>query len=86
MHIAPEWVAFCEQIVGALTRVAGVLLTLGMAWNALHVIVDYATGSSRSVAQVMFNMLGLVLGFLMVALAPSIVSAIAGILIQPIFK
>jgi len=70
-----EWVQFANSVMTVLLRVAAVLLVIGLAWNFTHIIIDIAVGGQpRALAMVLFNVLGLIGGFLLVALAPTIVN------------
>lgn len=66
---------FANSVMTVLLRVAAVLLVIGLAWNFTHIIIDIAVGGQpRALAMVLFNILGLIGGFLLVALAPTIVN------------
>lgn len=69
------WMQFSNNVMTVLLHIAVVLLMVGLAWNFTHILIDIAIGGQpRTMAMVLFNVLGLIGGFLLVALAPNIVN------------
>jgi hypothetical protein len=81
-----EWAATVFRLIQTLTTIAGLLFSIGMAWNLTQIVISVGVdGLPRVIPQVVFNTLGLLFGFLIVANAFKITMGFFSAFIAPVF-
>lgn len=81
-----EWAAAVFRVIQTLTTLAGLLFSLGMAWNLTQIVISVGVdGLPRTLPQVLLNTVGMLLGFLLVANAFKIATAFVSAFVAPVF-
>lgn len=81
------WYEAMLSLVNILIRIGAVLLTLGLAWHGLQLIlVSTVHSQPRVLAQLIMSAIGMVLGYMTLALAPEITAKLAPFFIRPLVR
>lgn len=81
------WYESMLSLVNVLIRIGAVILTLGLAWHGLQLIlISTVHGHPRVLAQLIMSAIGMVFGFLMLALAPEITAKLAVFFVRPLVR
>ena len=82
-----EWAATVYRLIQILVMLAGVLFSVGMAWNLTQIIISVGLdGLPRVLPQVLLDTVGMLFGFLIIANAFKIATSLAAFFMTPIFR
>lgn len=70
------WGSYVGTWITVLIRIGAVVLVLGLSWNLKDIIIDSALGSTSAqhYAALIYRVIGIVLAFVLLVAAPTIVN------------